>query len=122
MVKKGSQTMPNMDEKAANSGDRLKHTLLLEVLSRCSNWESLTYSETHAGAGIYHAERQKQRSQYIAELEATISNSEVTPQSVASGATYNKLLKTWWADPDHHGVYPGSVVQAATFLRQIAKA
>ena len=114
--------MPNMDENAANSGDRMKHTLLLEVLSRCLKWESLVYSETHAGAGTFGAKNQTQKGrQYIAELEATIATLNDTSERVASGARYISLLKSWWSEPNHNGQYPGSVVQAAVFLKHAAK-
>src|SRR4051794_14552382 len=43
----------NMNLKAANTGDQLKHALLLEVLRRIPTLLDLTYAETHAGAGIY---------------------------------------------------------------------
>ena len=49
--------MMGIDERSANAGDILKHSLLLEVLGRCS-WCELTYAETHAGAGRYSAARQ----------------------------------------------------------------
>jgi hypothetical protein len=115
--------MPNMDENAANSGDRLKHTLLLEVLSRCVNWNSLAYSETHAGAGTFNVGKQTQNGkQYIHDLEAAISHLAHTSELVGSGGSYISLLKSWWSDPTHKGVYPGSVIQAALFLKRCAKA
>lgn len=114
--------MPNMDENAANSGDRLKHTLLLEVLARCLKWKSLVYAETHAGAGIFDAKHQTQNGRrYIADLEATITALKSNSDGVSSGARYISLLKSWWSDSAHKGLYPGSVVQAARFVKGVAE-
>jgi hypothetical protein len=49
-LSKGSAMLQSSN--AANPGDQLKHGLLAELLSRCVDWPSLTYAETHAGAGI----------------------------------------------------------------------
>jgi len=112
--------MANMDQNAANSGDRLKHALMLEVLSRCLNWESLTYAETHAGAGIYDSAKQTQLNKHhITDLEELIEKSEsISATNPPSGSNYITLLKSWWMAPSNRGKYPGSVLQAAMFLKK----
>lgn len=67
---------PNMDEKAANYGDRLKHVLLLEVLGRTAGWPGVVYAETHAGAGVYCAGDQKEG--YIRDLRQKVADATVT--------------------------------------------
>src|SRR4051794_33862495 len=58
----------DMDEKSANPGDRMKHALSLEVLCRTVDWPIVTYSETHAGAGVYNESKQRPASAYIRTL------------------------------------------------------
>ena len=43
----------DMRLKAANTGDQVKHSILLEILQRVPTSLKIQYSETHAGAGIY---------------------------------------------------------------------
>ncbi len=57
------------DKNSANEGDQLKHSLLAEVLSRCVVWHSLTYAETHAGAGIYLEANQRAQKPHIANIK-----------------------------------------------------
>ena len=90
----------NMDEKAANNGDRLKHALLLEILGRAApSWPTVVYAETHAGAGVYYQEEQsKQGQQYISDLRALISEtiSSGSPAPESAGFNYFAALKRWW--------------------------
>ncbi|MGV2338729.1 MAG UNVERIFIED_CONTAM: hypothetical protein LVR18_33505 [Planctomycetaceae bacterium] len=102
---------------AANPGDQLKHGLLAELLSRCVDWPSLTYAETHAGAGIYSAAAQASPRDHIVRLQAKLRSSDETA-TVGAGAAYARLLSDWWNQPRPSLDYPGSVVQAALLLRQ----
>jgi hypothetical protein len=102
---------------AANPGDQLKHGLLAELLSRCLDWPSLTYAETHAGAGIYSAAAQASPRDHIVRLQAKLRSSDETA-NVGAGAAYARLLSDWWNQPRPSLDYPGSVVQAALLLRQ----
>ena len=102
---------------AANPGDQLKHGLLAELLSRCVDWPSLTYAETHAGAGIYSAAAQASPRDHIVRLQAKLRSSDQTA-TVGAGAAYARLLGDWWNQPRPSLDYPGSVVQAALLLRQ----
>ena len=45
--------MSIQDRNAGNTGDQLKHALLLEALARLPGDEVWGYAETHAGAGVY---------------------------------------------------------------------
>lgn len=106
----------SMDEKAANDGDKLKHPLLLEVLARCKGWDSLTYAESHAGAGKYCAADQLAEKPHIANLLKLVSAVTDKPTENAAGGRYYHLLQEWWSDQNRQGAYPGSVLQAARFL------
>lgn len=106
----------SMDEKAANDGDKLKHPLLLEVLARCKGWDSLTYAESHAGAGEYRAADQLAEKPHIANLLNLVSAVKDKPTEEAAGGRYFHHLQEWWSDENRQGKYPGSVLQAARFL------
>ena len=106
----------SMDEKAANDGDKLKHPLLLEVLARCNGWGSLTYAESHAGAGKYCAADQLADKPHIANLFKLVSAVKHKPTEDAAGGRYYHLLRDWWSDENRQSNYPGSVLQAARFL------
>ena len=61
---------------AANKGDWLKHALTSEVLAQCLDWPTITYAETHAGAGIFSADSQANadsKYQHIRKLHAVVS-------------------------------------------------
>lgn len=108
----------NMDEKAANDGDKLKHSVLLETLGRCAKWKSLTYSETHAGAGKYSLGGQKPNRQHIAKLfDLVDSLHDNEPSKQNAGGRYWHLLRNWWNVSANKKTYPGSVLQAACFLK-----
>ena len=109
--------MAEMDKKAANFGDRLKHPLLLEVLARCKTWDALTYAESHAGAGEYLAADQDADKPRITELFRLVSDLKDKPSEEAAGRRYYHLLQERWAKKDGQGSYPGSVLQAARFLK-----
>jgi len=102
---------------AANEGDQLKHALLAEVLLRCLDWPSLTYAETHAGAGIYDAKSQTTDKAHIHKLKALVDGLE-NPDEATAGGEYARLLKTWWSDAEKADKYPGSVLQAAITLNR----
>lgn len=104
----------NMDENAANFGDRLKHALLLEVLTRTVDWPAVHYAETHAGAGIYSADDQKKH-HFIEDLRQSVS--EVQPTLGSPGHTYHSSLVKWWSEPSHRDKYPGSAVTALRWFR-----
>ncbi len=108
---------PNMDEKAANQGDRLKHALLLEVLQRTCNWPSVAYAETHAGAGVYCAKGQSEKHPYIQDLQSIVTRQRPPAKEDEPGAAYLKWLKEWWHVPANDGLYPGSAVTALRWLR-----
>jgi len=101
---------------AANCGDQLKHALLAELLMRCIDWPSLTYAETHAGAGIYSAAAQVPPRDHIVQLQAKLQSSDETA-TAGAGSAYAKLLSDWWDQSRQSLDYPGSVMQAATLLR-----
>lgn len=111
--------MAKMDDKAGNKGDQLKHALILEILMRCGGWTPLTYAETHSGAGIYHGEAQASKElkyQYICNLKQRHDELINFPDALCPGATYFESLRDWWNAEARHSLYPGSVVQAVTFL------
>jgi|GEM_PF-1633275 len=124
MAKK--KTSVEMDEKSANPGDRMKHALSLEVLARTSKWGRVTYSETHAGAGIYRESKQKPAQPHIRNLRERVlwellrptlaDNRAESPPKAIAGAAYLELLRQWWLQPDQFGLYPGSARQAGDFL------
>jgi hypothetical protein len=107
---------PNMNQKAANYGDRLKHALLLEILRRTDDWPKVIYAETHAGAGIYHEKVQVKES-YIRELRQSVKSAPQPDDSLAAGAPYLAWLKDWWHDSENAGSYPGSVLTALLWLQ-----
>ena len=118
------KTSVNMDEKAANAGDRMKHALSLEVLSRTNAWNSITYAETHAGAGVYLEDKQG-KPPHIHELRDIVlwqlmrNNEDAKIRSdngTRAGAAFLNLLKEWWFDAANHGQYPGSAKQATIYL------
>jgi hypothetical protein len=126
--KKKEKKLVDMDEKSANPGDRMKHALSLEVLSRIADWPTVTYSETHAGAGVYLESKQKPANAHIRSLRERVlwellrpnigitkAESSSAPNS-APGAAYLDLLKRWWLQPDLFGSYPGSAKQAGEYL------
>ncbi|MCH2131879.1 MAG: hypothetical protein MK179_22285 [Pirellulaceae bacterium] len=115
----------NMDQLAANAGDRMKHALSLEVLSRTNSWATLTYSETHAGAGVY-LEKNQTKPAHIRNLRDIVlwqtmrkqfadSGGEAEGQ-IAAGDAYLDLLKSWWFESSNLGKYPGSAKQAVLYL------
>ncbi len=111
----------NMDQKAGNAGDRMKHALSLEVLSRTSSWDQVTYAETHAGAGEYLQKKQT-TPPHIRDLRDIVlwqivhQSSKASRSQMLAGSTYLELLKNWWFDTGNHGKYPGSAKQAAIYL------
>lgn len=105
------------DSNAANEGDQLKHALLAEVLVRCLDWPSLTYAETHAGAGVYDSAFQPVGKDYIQRLKKTVE-SEPLPHENDAGRGYLLLLKNWWSNPENPNWYPGSVLQAAITMKR----
>jgi hypothetical protein len=109
-----------MDKKAGNEGDKLKHPLLLEVLGRCEGWGRLTYAETHAGAGHYLAAAQNAglaKDRHIVNLYSLWSKVEQPPAEEDAGGRYYALLRRWWASKRRTATYPGSVLQAALYLK-----
>ena len=112
---------PTMEENAANEGDKLKHSILLEVLRRCREWTSLTYAETHAGAGLYDVSDQTKKP-HISDLQQLVVGLPNALSEESAGATYYSLLKRWWSDELNDALYPGSVLQAALFLEKTAPA
>jgi hypothetical protein len=98
-----------MDQKAANCGDRLKHGVLLEVLDRLDDWPTITYAETHAGAGIYTSGAELNN---IDELRRQV----LASPCVSGGRVYFEHLRQWWSDPSRERGYPGSAVSAAHLL------
>src|SRR2546428_13208602 len=103
---------PDMNKKAANSGDQLKHTLLLEVLNGARAWPSVAYSETHTGAGIYRSENQT--AGFIADLRERVLKENLG--SADAGSAYLKWLKIWWRLKTNRDSYPGSALTALRWL------
>jgi len=126
MAKKAKANKPaDMDQKSANPGDRMKHALSLEVLSRTADWPIVTYSETHAGGGVYDESKQRPAKAYIRTLRELVFSIPFGPaseagaeerQNPAPGEAYLELLKRWWAEPEQSGKYPGSAKQAGEYL------
>jgi 23S rRNA A2030 N6-methylase RlmJ len=108
----------SMDTKSANHGDRLKHALMLEVLKRCKAWPTFTYAETHGGAGLYSAKGQtKKGRRYIRDLRRQVMSAVAGAERGSAGSEYYRFLKEWWAGDASADEYPGSVLQAARYLR-----
>ncbi|QDT48922.1 Ribosomal RNA large subunit methyltransferase J [Symmachiella dynata] len=105
------------DSNAANEGDQMKHALLAEVLVHCLEWPSLTYAETHAGAGIYDASSQSAGKDHIRRLRSHVHKLDGLEEADAGGG-YARLLKKWWSEDGNVDKYPGSVIQAAITLMQ----
>ena len=103
------------DQNAANRGDILKHALLAELLAGCSRWQSLTYAETHAGAGTYKSSGQEPDKQHIAQLQRKVLSEQGATRR-DDGYRYEHLLREWWNSDLNSGLYPGSVLQAAMTL------
>src|SRR4029079_15318061 len=109
----------NMDQKAANPGDRMKHDLLLEVLRRTDEWSKVTYAETHAGVGVSCQSRQTQV-HWILDLFRLVE--KTSPRNGNSaGETYLLWLKDWWKEPANRGAYPGSAVTAQRWLQHYSR-
>src|ERR1035441_1765647 len=121
----------DMRQKAANRGDRLKHALLLESLKaivESGTWRTLTYAETHAGAGKYLAADQEKPRQIeplqrkVRRLERKAAQGIVTVGPEAAGATYLSLVKRWWQQEENWSggrpMHPGSVAIAKKFLEE----
>ncbi len=106
---------PDMDEKAANYGDRLKHALLLETLERTGDWPGVVYAETHAGAGVYRAGDQS-GDRYIDDLRQKVEKADAA--ATGAGAAYLTWLKGWWSDAANRESYPGSALTALRWLQR----
>ena len=72
-----NETDANQDNNSANEGDIIKHCSLADVLNHCAgNWDSVHFSETHAGAGKYSAKSQvAPKKNYIEQLKAKVLQS-----------------------------------------------
>ncbi len=104
------------DRNAGNTGDQLKHSLTVEVLMSCLNWPTITYAETHAGAGCFDAHAQSEEGKaHITDLKALVATQEAV-QSQVAGGRYHELLTNWWSETCNAATYPGSVVQSAIIL------
>jgi len=110
--------MPAQDQHAANAGDLLKHSLICEVLTKCKKeWTDapITYAETHAGAGIYFSEGQKNQEkekQHIEKLKQKYKNYNLN----GTECPYFKALSSFWNVCENVGRYPGSAYLAASIL------
>jgi len=110
---------------AANAGDILKHPLICDVLQKCINagWENITYSETHAGAGIYSSIDQSDFPNPEAYIKKLYNNycgligSEILPND-----PYFNTLKLFWGTPPNPIPetvrYAGSAYLAASILKE----
>jgi hypothetical protein len=105
----GGSAKTNQDDNAGNNGDRIKHAVLLEILSRTDQWDKVSYRESHAGAGLYPVNK------HIRELRKTVRTIPPPPEG-DTGSGYFRSLRSWW-DADAPG-YPGGIIQAARWLRQ----
>lgn len=113
-----------MDAKSANAGDRMKHALSLEVLSRTDKWPLVTYSETHAGAGLYDESKQKPAQSPIRDLwelvcsASALNSGKRLTNSPVAGTAYLELLERWWTTSESPRTYPGSARQACEYLKR----
>ena len=122
--------MSIQDRSAGNTGDQLKHALLLEVLDRIPADEVWGYVETHAGAGTYltpHAPALFRGA--WSETGGGAAGRESMPERLGppAGWCYARALSRWWREqsavpglaPEHmpdaivmEVSYPGSAVLA----------
>ncbi len=111
-----------MNLKAANTGDQLKHALLMEVLRRIPVPINLTYAETHAGAGIYHSVHQVFEGGLnhppIQQLREKQQDANVDQRYFGTGGFYHHWLRKWWGESVNHATYPGSAVTVFSYLRE----
>ncbi|WP_417745552.1 hypothetical protein [Rosistilla oblonga] len=104
------------DKNAGNTGDQLKHSLTAEVLMSCLDWPTITYAETHAGAGCFDAQAQSNEGKtHITDLKGRVASQEANERQDAGGR-YHELLASWWSETGNASMYPGSVVQSAIIL------
>ena len=108
-------TKTNMDFKAGNYGDRMKHSLLLEILSRITDLPEFVYAETHAGAGIYRASDQS-KDHHIGDLAERVHNAPHS--SDLPGDVYLMSLREWWSVASNHSSYPGSALTVKRWLKK----
>lgn len=111
--------MVDQGKNAANEGDMLKHPLICDVLFLCSQqeWKSITYAETHAGAGVYSSEHQNVGG-CIAKLKQKHDDAKEDTQA----DDYFFLLREFWQNPETPSTtsikYAGSAVLAAMALKK----
>jgi hypothetical protein len=112
---------PNQGKNAANKGDKLKHPLICETLFRCffdGKWPSITYAETHAGAGVYSSEDQKKDGNIVSLRRQFEQAKPGTPTD-----SYFLLLDEFWEKhkrpTDGETKYPGSAMLATLAFRSM---
>jgi len=111
---------------AANAGDILKHPLICDVLQKCidANWKNITYAETHAGAGIYSSDDQKEKKQeHIKNLYKKYCQlfSPLPNHSLPDDPYFNTLKSFWGTPPSpipETFCYAGSAYLAASILKK----
>lgn len=102
-----------MDLLSANEGDRMKHAINLELLSRMMAWGSIRYSETHSGAGVYTGNSNIQELNELVLKERALfgQRSKAHLTSKTPGEEYLLLLARWWDRSENANQYPGSARQ-----------
>ncbi len=112
--------MIDMNEKAANDGDKIKHSLLLSVLEQCNVWPEITYAETHSGAGKYKVEDQLV-STHIKDFQFELSDehSQIHGYESEYDDAYSIFMKhNWWSLSKNKDIYPGSPLLAGRYMLQ----
>jgi 23S rRNA A2030 N6-methylase RlmJ len=109
--------MSLQDHNAGNTGDQLKHALLLEVLARLPEDAPWGYVETHAGAGTYATPHTTAlfRSAWV---EAGVAPAERDPAreklGPPAGWQYADALCRWWREQTSlPGLAPGHLSESA---------
>ena len=97
--------MSRQDANAGNTGDQLKHALLIEVIERLPIGPGWSYAETHAGAGLYRCDR-------AACLLAAAGTDEARRGPGSGYARTLRALSTKWPLEERDQWYPGSALLA----------
>ncbi len=88
--------MSIQDRNAGNSGDQLKHALLLEVLAGLPAGGVWSYVETHAGAGLYRTPHATALLRAVRAWAAEQARDRGSAPEAPAGAAYARLLQRWW--------------------------
>ena len=115
--------MSIQDRNAGNTGDQLKHALLVEILTRIGETPTArdwSYAETHAGAGRFMTSQAERLG--ISAMAVTGGRSASLARDMCDlppGYSYAELLADWSCFEGATGVYPGSPVIASVSGRYL---